>query len=142
MRLFAFICLISGPAAAWEYSPLPICTLSHIGAGLEVAVTYDPGRAQPYAISLTSPDPWPVAPVFGIRFSGGREQTITTPTHEVSNNGRTLTVRDQGFGNVLNGLQFNTTATAFTGATAHQVSLDGAAEPLQDFRDCLVQPSV
>ncbi|MEO1239511.1 MAG: hypothetical protein AAFW64_07605, partial [Pseudomonadota bacterium] len=72
MRLFAFLALLSAtPAAAWEFSALPICTLSHRSPDLNVQVTYDPRLDAPYTIALTAPAPWPKARVFGLRFFGG-----------------------------------------------------------------------
>ena len=53
-----------------------------------------------------------------------------------------LTVTDRGFGNVLDGLQFNEAATAFSGDTAVTVPLAGASEPVQAFRDCAPMPAV
>jgi hypothetical protein len=41
---------------------------------------------------------------------------------------------------VLDGLQYNTTATAFTDTAAATVSLDGAADPVERFRDCTQAP--
>lgn len=143
MRSLAFCLLVlASPAAAWEFSPSPVCTLSHRDDGLDVTLTYDPRRNDAYAIELTAPEPWPEADIFGLRFSGGRELTITTPRHQPSDGGRTLTVRDRGFGNVLNGLEFNAAATAFIGGAARQMSLSGAAEPVRAFRACTSQPSV
>lgn len=143
MRLFAVLTvLLASPAVAWEFSPSPVCTLSHSAPDLDVVVTYDPRRAAPYAIGLTASAPWPEAPVFGLRFFGGREVTITTDRQEMSRDGLTLSVKDRGFGNVLNGLEFNAAATAFLGGTIRQFSLDGAAEPVRAFRACASQPSV
>lgn len=139
------ICLVllASPAAAWDFSAAPVCTLRHKTPDMSVVVTYDPRQAAPYAIALSRrAKPWPSAPVFGLRFSGGRERTITTPSHALSDDGRTLTVRDQGFGNVLDGLEYNSVATAFAGATAAQMSLETAPEAVRAFRACTVQPSV
>ena len=140
--MFFALIFLASPAWAWDFSPTPVCTLSHDTPGLEITLTYDPRREAAYAIALTATQPWPDDLVFGLRFSGGREITITTDRHVIQNGGRTLVVRDQGFGNVLNGLEFNLAATAFTGGAARQVSLDGAAEPVRAFRACTSQPSV
>lgn len=143
MRLFAILTLMcASPAAAWEFSPSPVCTLSHTSAELDVELTYDPRRAAPYSIALTAAMPWPDAPVFGLRFFGGRDITITTDRQEFSDGGRTVSVQDNGFGNVLDGLEFNAAANAFIGGMVRQVPLDGAAEPVQAFRACVSQPSV
>lgn len=143
MRLVFVLALLTAPPAdAWEFSASPVCTLSHSAPDLDVELTYDPRRPAAYSIALTTTVPWPDAQVFGLRFLGGREITITTDRQTVSDGGRTLSVRDQGFGNVLNGLEFNATANAFIGGMVRQVSLDGAAEPVQEFRACTSQPSV
>ena len=49
-------------------------------------------------------------PIFAIAFVGDSPFEITTNRHALSDDGQTLTVRDRGFGNVLNGMEFNTTA--------------------------------
>lgn len=125
--------LLAAPAHAWEFSPTPICTLSHAEGGADVEVTYDHATSL-YAIAVTSAGGWPAAPAFSIRFDGDRPNTISTARHVVADN--TLTVTDTGFGNVLDGLEFNLAATAFTQTAAVTVSLDGAAEPVQQFRAC------
>jgi hypothetical protein len=51
-------------------------------------------------------------------------------------------VTDSGFGNVLDGLQFNDTATAVTGAAELRIPLEGAAPAVEDFRACTKAPSV
>lgn len=132
--------IAAAPAAAWEFSALPVCTLSHETPEASVAVTYDPRRDQPYAITITLAQPWPEGPLFGIRYDGGRAQTITTDRHVLSDGGRTLTVTDRGFGNVLDGLEFNTTATAATGDRAVTLPLDGAAPEVAAFRACAAAP--
>ena len=137
MRILIPLLLLTSPAQAWEFSPVPICTLTHSEDTAEVKVTFDHSTAL-YAISVTKPDGWPSAPAFSIRFDGAQPNTISTTRHQTD--GATLTVSDQGFGNVLDGLQFNATATAFTATSAATVSLDGAAEPVQRFRDCTTAP--
>lgn len=139
--LFALaLTLPAAPAAAWEFSPSPICTLSHAAPGAEVAVTYDPRRDQAYAIAITLDAPWPDGPLFGIRYAGGRALEITTDRHVLSDGGRTLTVTDRGFGNVLDGLQFNAQATAISGDRAVTLSLDGAPDAVEAFRACTAAP--
>lgn len=130
------IALSAGPAAAWEFTPVPVCTLSHDTTEASVVVTHDPRRDQPYAIAITLAQPWPAGPLFAIRYDGGRAQTITTDRHVLSEGGRTLTVADRGFGNVLDGIAFNTTATAVTGDRAVTVPLGGAAPEVEAFRAC------
>ncbi|MEL6517400.1 MAG: excinuclease ABC subunit B [Pseudomonadota bacterium] len=133
--LFA-LTLLAAPAHAWEFSPDPVCTLSHATPDADVAVTYDPA-SQEYAITLTRAEtPWPTGIIFEIRFSGPRTLTISTTRHELSEDGRALTVRDRGFGNVLNGIEFNTTATAIINGPVISVPLTGAATEVQKFRAC------
>jgi hypothetical protein len=140
MRIVAAALLLASPAAGWEFSALPVCTLSHnTGAG-SVTVTWDPGRPQPYAIALAAPSPWPDAPVLALRFDGPRAMTLATDRHARSADGRTLTVTDTGFGNVLDGLEFNRRATALADGAALPVPLDGAAGPVQAFRACTTAP--
>ncbi|MEM1316322.1 MAG: excinuclease ABC subunit B [Pseudomonadota bacterium] len=140
-RLIACLCLAAAPASAWEFTPTPVCTLSHAADGSSLRVTYDP-RGPEYAITLRRPKPWPAAPVFAIRFAGPRELTISTTRHRLSEGGTALTVTDRGFGNVLDGLQFNDAAIARTGAAALSVPLDGAAPAVEAFRACTSAPSV
>ncbi len=128
--------LAASPAAAWEFTATPVCTLSHATDEAEVRVTYDPRQTEPYAIALTLTGPWQAAPVFAIAFEGAARLTISTSRHRTSPDGRTLSVSDTGFGNVLNGLEFNTTATAISGNQAVSVPLDGAAPAVQEFRAC------
>ncbi|WP_299609530.1 hypothetical protein [uncultured Tateyamaria sp.] len=137
MRILIALALLTTPAHAWEFSPTPICTLSHSESGADVQVTYDNATAL-YAIAITSPDGWPGAPAFSIRFDGARPNTISTQTFQTTD--QTLTVTDSGFGNVLDGLEFNSTATAFTQTAAITVSLDGAPGPVQQFRACATAP--
>lgn len=137
MRSLIALLFFTTPAFAWEYTPTPICTLLHNEEGATVEVTYDHATAL-YAIAVTSPDGWPGAPAFSIRFDGARPNTISTTRHQTQAN--TLTVTDTGFGNVLDGLEFNATATAFTQTAAVTVSLDGAAGPVQRFRACTKAP--
>lgn len=132
--------LAASPAFAWEATIGPICTLTHQTDTASIELTYDPA-APLYTITVTRKGtPWPDAPIFEMTFNGPVPQTITTNRHTLSDNGKALTVSDQGFGNVLDGLQFNDTATAYSGSADVTVSLDGAAPAVQAFRDC--PPSV
>jgi len=130
--------LLAAPVAAWEFTPVPVCTLSHSAEGAALRVTYDPRLDLPYALTLSGPVPWPEAPSFAIRFEGGLALTIVTREHRRSEDGTTLTVTDRGFGNVLNGLEFNATATALLGELAVPFGLAGAAGPVREFRACAV----
>lgn len=139
-RLAALLACLASPAGAWEFTPLPVCTLSEAGP-VSVTVTYDPRQGEPYAITVTADAPWPEAAVFGLRFEGPRGLTISTPRHRLSEDGLSLTVTDRGFGNVLDGLEYNLAATALLGDTALRFSLDGAADPVRAFRACATAPT-
>jgi hypothetical protein len=136
MRLAVALCLLALPVRAWEFTPAPVCTLSHETADAAVTVTWDPRRPEPYAIAVTRGAPWAGAPVFAMRFDGPRGNMIVTDRHAVSDGGRTLTVTDRGFGNVLDGLEFNDSATALLGDEAVPFPLEGAAGPVRAFRAC------
>jgi hypothetical protein len=131
----ALFCLAS-PAAAWDFTPVPICTLFHQDTDVAVVVTYNPDGGE-YAIQLSREGGWPEAGVFSMRFEGPQGLTISTTRHVIEvEDTRTLTVRDRGFGNVLNGLNYNTRAVAVLGDLEVQVSLDGAAPAVEEFRNC------
>ena len=142
MRAAFVLCLVASPLYAWDFSSSPVCTLSHETPDASVTVTWDPRQPEPYAIAVTRTEPWPGAPVFAMRFDGVRSNTIVTDRHATSREGRTLTVTDHGFGNVLDGLEFNDTATAVLGETAVRFPLDGAAGAVRRFRACTAAPVV
>lgn len=141
LALAAF-CLLPLPAIAWEAgSDGPLCTLTHAEPGAEIRLTYD-SLGPEYTITLTAPEPWPQQPVFALRFEGGRGLTISTDRHILSPDGRSLTVIDRGFGNVLRGLAENSRATGLTGARSLSFSLEGAAPEVARFEACGAEPSV
>lgn len=133
--------LLATPAQAWDFTPTPVCTILNDTPSLSIRVTYDPSLPEPYTITLTRPDPWPASDTFGLRFDGPAAMTIGTSRHRLSADGRTLSVSDTGFGNVLDGLAFNGTATALAGDTAIPFDLAGARPAVEAFRACPVQPS-
>ena len=137
----AFLLLVTMPAAAWEFTPLPVCTLFDDTDMRRVVVTHDPRLTQPYEITVTGTTPWPESPVFSMRFDGPRGLIISTERHRLSDSGRTLSVTDTGFGNVLNGLEFNDTATALSGDIAVSFPLVGAAPEVRAFRACIAAPT-
>ncbi len=141
IALLAATCItLPGPALSWEFTSTPICTLSRSEETVDTIVTYDPATAE-YAIALTAKDsPWPRSAAFGIRFEGARPNLIVTERHQLSQEDRTLTVTDSGFGNVLNGLEFNDVAIAMTGDRAVAISLDEAADAVAAFRACIAAP--
>ncbi len=142
MRLCLILCLLCpAPGLAWDFTPGLPCRLSHQTGATTVELTYDP-TAPLYSITITTPQPLPDAPIFGMRFTGPGGLTISTNRHTRSDDGRSVTVMDSGFGNVLDGLQFNSTATALLGELEVSIPLDGAAEPVAAFRECRVLPAV
>ncbi|MBY5934770.1 hypothetical protein KUV51_17315 [Tateyamaria omphalii] len=137
MRFLIALTCLAAPAHAWEFNATPVCTLSHSEPAADIAVTYD-HATRLYAIAVTSSNGWPDAPTFSIRFDGPQQNTISTSRHITE--GQTLTVTDAGFGNVLDGFEFNRTATAFTQTAAVTISLTGAAPEVQRFRACATAP--
>jgi hypothetical protein len=135
--LSAALILFAAPALAWESGVEEgLCTLTHTNDGVAVRLVHDPSVPL-YTITITLADGgWEVAPEFGIRFDGARPNTIRTDRHVLSPDGFSLSVSDRGFGNVLDGLQFNEMATGFSGATVANMSLDGAAPAVEAFRSC------
>jgi hypothetical protein len=133
--------LLATPAQAWDFSPTPVCTILNDTPSLSIRVMYDPGQEQPYAITLTRPDPWPVTDSFGLRFEGPMALTIGTSRHQLSSDGRTVTVTDSGFGNVLDGLALNSFAAALAGDMLVPFDLRGARPAVEAFRACGVVPS-
>jgi hypothetical protein len=130
------------PALGWEAGrDGALCTLTHSEPGAEIRLTHDP-RGPVYTITLTRPTRWPEAPVFALRFDGGAGMTISTDRHVLSDEGRSLTVTDRGFGNVLSGLSENATATGLTGEAALSFGLQGAAPEVAEFEACASAPSV
>ena len=85
--------------------------------------------------------PFADAPVFSMTFQGAFPLSIATDRHQISNDGKTVTVMDRGFGNVLNGLQFNQTATATLGSQELPIPLIDAADAVAAFRTCDVLPT-
>lgn len=135
-RLAALLALIPLPAFGWQFQPDPVCTIAHDAGHLRLVVTFDPALPE-YAIALTLSDgTWPAAPAFHMAFAGERSLTIGTGRHTLSDGGRTLTVRDAGFGNVLDGLEFNARALAWSGERAERIALEGAAPAVRAFRAC------
>jgi len=138
MRSFLALLALTTPAFSWEFSPSPVCTVSHTDANGTIELTYDPILTDPYAIAVTGTATWTTNTIFGLRFEGDNTLTITTDRHRVD--GETLIVRDRSFGNVLNGLEFSESVTAFVGVTDVAFPLDGAAPEIVRFRACLATP--
>lgn len=128
--------VISLPATAWEAGIEDgICVLDHTSPAGAIRVRFDPASAL-YGIALTRAGSWQAAPVFSIRFDGPASLTISTTRHQIDLQGQRLVVEDTGFGNVLDGLALNDSATAMLGTQEMTVSLQGAAPEVEAFRRC------
>ncbi len=140
--LTAALILFASPTLAWEAGvDGNLCTLTHAEEGANVRLTYNPSVPL-YTITVTAPEPWPVETRFGMAFYGAQPNTILTDRHVLSPDRLSLSVSDRGFGNVLDGLQFNEAATGFTGVAVVAMSLEGAAPEVEAFRACGQVPSV
>lgn len=138
----AILALSTGSSVAWEAGvDGRFCTLDHTEGDMAVRLTYDPSVPL-YTIAIRTAEPWDVAPQFAMTFEGPRPNTIRTDRQVLAPDLRTLSVSDRGFGNVLDGLQFNTIARASSGTTTVSLSLDGAADEVEAFRACGEVPSV
>ncbi len=128
--------LLSSPAMAWETRvENGACILEHSAPTVDLEMTFDP--AQPlYTITLSRTEAWDAGPVFAMQFDGPRGLTISTTRHTLDAEGRRLSVSDTGFGNVLDGLEFNTVAAALIGTDQITLDLDGAAPAVAAFRRC------
>ncbi|MBF9034986.1 hypothetical protein HKCCE2091_12125 [Rhodobacterales bacterium HKCCE2091] len=103
-------------------------------------LVFDPA-GPPWSIRLTRDAPWPESPTFSIRFDGAHPNTIVTDRHELTEDGRALTVTDRGFGNVLAGIAGNETATAVAGDASVALPLSGAAPEVAAFLACTTEPT-
>ncbi len=136
MRSALALILLTSPAAAWEFSASPICTLTDTSDAGDITVTYDPAITE-YTVTVTLPDgQWPSDPTFGMAFANDRPISIQTDQHTISPDGRSITVKDRGFGNVLNGLEFNKRAYAMLGDTTVGIDLTGIGPAITAFRAC------
>ncbi|MDW3223034.1 MAG: hypothetical protein R8G34_09160 [Paracoccaceae bacterium] len=137
MRFIVLILMIPNSAYAWEFTAGLPCRLTHQTSEVSLELTYDP--TQPlYSISLTKTQAWPQAGIFEMRFDGPASLAISTERHALGASGTRLTVTDTGFGNVLDGLQFNHTARVILGNVTVEIPLIGAADPVDAFRRCEV----
>ena len=142
MRIGLALCslLLAAPALSWEARVEDgLCVLDHSAEDAELRVTYDPSQPL-YTIALSRPQAWEPGPVFSIQFEGGRALSISTTRHRLDAEGRRLSVSDTGFGNVLDGLQFNDSAVAATGTDQIRVSLEDAEPAVAAFRSCTEAP--
>ena len=137
MRLALIILplLLSYQAQAWTFTPGLICELEHEKPSAKIALTYDPAKPL-YSVTISRPGALPQEPVFSMRFVGPAGRMISTNRHTFSQDGSAVTAEDSGFGNVLDGLQFNDIAEAILGDTTIRFPLAGASEPVARFRAC------
>jgi hypothetical protein len=136
MRHIALLlALLPAPALAWEVEIGPICTLSHATADADVVLTYDPARPW-YSITITQQTAWPDAPIFSMEFVGPAPNRISTGRHGFSADRLAIRAEDRGFGNVLDGLQYNEVAYAIAGEVRVAFPLAGAADAVALFRVC------
>lgn len=136
MRTVLALLLAPFPALAWDFSPDPVCTLTHQSDTALITVTYDP-RLPEYALTVALLDAdWDGGANFTMNFIGANPLQIGTTQHRFEPDGFTLSVRDKGFGNVLDGLEFNDFVSGQSGVTSFSASLDGAAPAVQAFRAC------
>lgn len=131
----AVLSAVAWPALAWDFTPRPICTVTHETDSVAVRITFD-SRTGLYAMDLTRSDAWQPAPSFAIRFDGPMPRTIVTDRQTYSEDGRTLTVTDTGFGNVLSGIEFSQMAVVMLGPFLDTLPTIGAAPSIQKFRAC------
>lgn len=140
MRHLAFLLLVS-PAHAWEFTETNMCTVNHTSPDVAVTLTYDPSTGL-YDIALVMQSTtWQDGQSFRILFEGANPIAIGTDRQMISDDRTTLNVSDSGFGNVLDGIQFNQTMTASLGPQSVTIPLDGASEPMAAFRLCPTVPT-
>jgi hypothetical protein len=136
LRAAAILICTAAPALAWEARVSgAVCELTNEDKAAQVRLTYDPAIPE-YSISITSGQGWSPSPTFAIRFEGPRGLTISTQRQVISGDRATVTVKDSGFGNVLDGLEFNNTATAILGDEAVTFGLENAGPAVRAFRAC------
>ena len=138
LRAVAFALLIStaAPAFAWEARlSRGVCELTNDDKAAQVRLTFDPAIPE-YSISITADRVWSPSPTFAITFEGPRGLTISTDRQVLSADRATVTVKDSGFGNVLDGLEFNTTAVAILGDETVSFGLKDAGPAVRAFRAC------
>lgn len=142
MRWCLAFAMLASPVSAWEFRAEPICVLEHSEPSSEIAVTFDLDQRL-YSIDLTLTEgTWPDAELFGMLFAGPQQIQIATERHMILNGGKTLRVTDTGFGNVLDGLEFNERAFAKAGEQTLVFSLLDAGPAVAAFRSCTAALSI
>lgn len=141
MRSLLALILSTTPAFAWDFAPGLPCLLTHDTGSTQIELTFDPTKPL-YTITVTQDTAFPDSPFFSMRFDGARPNTIASTRHQLSNEGRSVTVTDTGFGNVLDGLQYNISTTIIVAETVVTIPLRGASSPVQAFRACIIELTV
>ncbi|SLN67363.1 hypothetical protein TRL7639_03877 [Falsiruegeria litorea R37] len=133
--LLTFLCF-GTPALGWHATQGDVCTLSHDTEEAQIFLTHDPSKPL-YTLTVTlKAHTWATSPWFAMRFDGSDPIEIATARHALSKDRFDLTAADTGFGNVLDGLEFNDTAMAFTQTQTVYFPLKGAAPEVRKFRNC------
>ena len=123
-------------SASWRFDETTACVITGETPETVVVVIHD-YQAGRYTIAVSQTGrTWVPGPDLSIAFQGGRELVIGTDQHFLSDEGDVLMVSDRGFGNVLDGMQFNQRMTIKTGDHSVEVNLNGAAPAVAEFRDC------
>ena len=136
LRAVALLLCTAAPAFAWEARlSRGVCELTNDDKAVQVRLTFDPTIPQ-YSISITSDHGWSPSTTFAIQFEGPAGLMIATDRQFISADRATVTVKDSGFGNVLDGLEFNNTATAILGNEAVTFGLENAGPAVRAFRAC------
>ena len=139
--LACLTCLaFAGPVQAWTFSETDICRVTHSAAEMKVDLTFDPATAV-YTITVTRPAAkWADDQNFRLQFDGPRPLIIGTDRHTLSDDRRSVSVSDTGFGNVLDGIALNDSMTALAGGDAVSLSTSDAEAAITAFRACPSAP--
>lgn len=127
--------LLATPAFAWEFTSGAVCTLSDSTDAAQIILTYDPALPR-YTVSVTGQAAWPEKGIFAMAFANTRPALIQTTRYTLSDDGKTLTVADSGFGNVLNGLEFGEAIRASVGEAFADFTSQGISGPMAAFWAC------
>ncbi len=140
MLICAAMISLASSAVAWEFAETDVCTVTHDSTDMGVVLVFDPA-ASLYTITLTQPqNTWATDDNFRLRFDGPRALIIGTDRHVYGDEGRSLSVSDSGFGNVLDGIALNESMTALVGDQSVSLSTADAGEAMQAFRACPSAP--
>lgn len=134
LTLITFFC--ASAAQAWVYDGRADCSVRHQTDKLGILLSYAPQTGL-YSIAITRWDKaWAGGNRFSMKFDGPKPIFITTDRHELAQNKTTVIASDTGFGNVLDGLEFNFVAAAQLGRERVTIPLKGAKSEIAKFREC------